>query len=663
MKLLQKCRSWLKRPKTLSNSIGTKLLLIQPGSFQMGDTAGDSDEQPVHCVTLDYPFWMGKTPVTNRQYELFDPTHREFRGQKGFASRDDEPVLFVSWHDAVKFCKWLSQKEGKTYRLPTEAEWEYGCRAGTLTPYFTGKTLPKTYLRAQGVQPEHRLISLKVGTTPANAWGLQDMHGIVEEWCEDWYGPYESGSQKNPLGRMDGLFKVTRGGSHNTPVEYLRSANRSGALPEDKHWLLGFRIVQAERPHTPPLPSLTTFAESPSVSQKTWAWDSHSNKDPFFAPPGPYLPPANEFKNIPMFDHNHCPSITWCPNGDLLAAWFSTPDEKSRKMVLMASRLHPGKTAWEKPFEFLNVPDRNMTGTSLFTHSDGTLFHLNGLSIADTWAQLALLIRKSTDNGRTWSRPAFVNPHYQTHNQIIHGMIRTQEGLWIQPCDSVPKGDGGTSLQISRDQGRTWQDPQAGIKEPDYRKNGTGPFIAGIHANLVQLKDGSFFALGRSGKILDAVDHFDGKMPQSISVDQGKSWKYVQSEFPSIGGGQRLALLRLQEGPILLLSFTDNYRLLKAGAPRGMLLKSQGQKDRLAFGLFAALSLDEGKSWPIKKLLTDHSGRTLPYANWRYQFTLDENHAEPRGYLAAVQSPEGRIHVVSSMLYYCFNYAWLLKSP
>src|SRR5262249_42447235 len=151
-----------------------------------------------------------------------------------------------TWQDAVRFCQWLAKKEGLPYRLPTEAEWEYACRAGTTTPFHTGDSLPRGFHKnvreswypAVGrSNAEAEVVPLTVGQTPVNAWGLADMHGNVEEWCHDWYGPYEACPQTDPVGRADGLFRVTRGGSHSTLLYYLRSANRSGALPEDRHWL------------------------------------------------------------------------------------------------------------------------------------------------------------------------------------------------------------------------------------------------------------------------------------------------------------------------------------------------------------------------------------------------------------------------------------------
>src|ERR1051325_11229223 len=140
----------LPKDKTFTNSIGMRLVRISPGTFRMGfDGApvtpevafqtwqrnGDWDEQPAHDATISGAFYMAAFEVTNAEYEQFDPDHRKLRGKLGFSPGDRDAVVFVNWHDANRFCQWLSKKEGLPYRLPTEAEWEYACRAGTRTHF------------------------------------------------------------------------------------------------------------------------------------------------------------------------------------------------------------------------------------------------------------------------------------------------------------------------------------------------------------------------------------------------------------------------------------------------------------------------------------------------------------------------------------------------
>ena len=147
-------------------------------------------------------------------------------------------------------------------------------------------------------------------------------------------------------------------------------------------------------------------------------------------------------------------------------------------------------------------------------------------------------------------------------------------------------------------------------------------------------------------------------MPMRISKDWGKTWTYHASELPPIDGGQRLVLLRLREGPLLLISFT-NHPLRTPENERGILFPDKEGNSYRGFGLYAALSYDEGKSWPVKKLMTDGIYRFLNGGAWTQFFEMDGTHAEPRGYIAATQSPDRMIHLVSSRLYYKFNLAWL----
>ncbi|MBE3577924.1 MAG: SUMF1/EgtB/PvdO family nonheme iron enzyme [Limnochordales bacterium] len=631
-----------------------RMIRVEPGSFMMGSSDGDFDERPQHRVSITYAFYMSETPVTNAQYEQYDPAHGSLRGKAGISQDDDEAVVFVSWYDAVRFCEWLSKKENRVYRLPTEAEWEYACRAGSTTAFHTGDTLPEIYHRHQEESWWPVPVPLHVGRTPANAWGFRDMHGLVEEWCYDWYGPYPEGEQVDPVGPAKGTFKVTRGGSHNTPVWYLRSANRLGTVPEDKHWLIGFRIVCGMLPESKLLPEPPPKRWATGVLQRPSSWFTGPRSDePYFAGPKRFVRQAPHPERVPMYSHNHQPSITWCDNGDLLAIWFSTPHEAAREMTVLASRLRYGAEEWDLPAEFFKAPDRNMTGAALFHDEDtGILYHFNGLGTDGTWGKLALVMRTSTDKGVSWSAPRLINPEHGCRNQVIHGTLKTREGYLIQPCDAVTGGSGGTAIHISRDGGMTWEDPGLGRPTPTFEAGKTGAWIAGIHAGIVQLLDGRLMALGRG-------DSIDGRMPQSISNDMGRSWVYASSEFPPIGMGQRLALMRLREGPILLVSFTDTKDRL--ANPQGILAVAADGKKRRVYGLFAALSFDEGKTWPVKRLVSP-GGATTTYegGGWTGHFLLDDTHGEPMGYLAVTQTPDGIIHLVSSALYYRFNLAWLL---
>jgi formylglycine-generating enzyme required for sulfatase activity len=635
---------------SINNSLGMTMVRIEPGSFEMGSAGGDWDERPVHEVTISRSFVMSATEVTNAQYEQFDPDHRQLRGKLGFSKEDGEAVVFVSWEQATAFCKWLGDKEGKPYRLPTEAEWEYACRAGSTTPFHTGDALPEPFHKNVGVswypgkETGQDVVPLHVGTTPANPWGLHDMHGNVEEWCWDWYGPYTADAQTDPVGRVDGNFRVTRGGSHSTTLEYLRSANRGGTLPEDKSWLIGFRVVQAEMPTAEPLPKPPIPLNARNVSQKI-PDDLAVGPDPgkpYFAGPRPYVnrPPSED---CPVFDrHNHCPALVNCPNGDLLAIWYTCRSEPGRELGIVASRLPHGEDNWQVASGFWDAPDRNDHASALCVDEKGTLFHFNGLSVAATWGSLATILRTSTDNGATWSKARLIMPEHGVHHMPIESVIRTREGAILVPCDAVPGGAGGSAVLVSRDDGGSWIDPGEGRPAPDFSAGSTGAWIAGIHAGFVQLADGSLMAFGRGNNI-------DNRMPVSTSRDLGENWTYGVSPFPPIGGGQRLVVLRLREGPILFCSFGSEVRL-----------KNSGGNDRVGTGLFAALSMDEGRSWEIRRLITGEGPpRTIDGGGNTGNFTMSASSAEPRGYLSVCQTPDGLIHLISSKQHYAFNLAWL----
>ncbi|MBC8470215.1 MAG: SUMF1/EgtB/PvdO family nonheme iron enzyme [Planctomycetes bacterium] len=649
-----------KAADTLVNSVGMKFVRIESGSFMMGQKdGGDWDERPVHRVTIARPFWMAVTEITNTQYEQFDPEHRELRGKLGLSKLDDEAVVFVSWHEAVKFCEWLSKKEGKSYRLPTEAEWEYSCRAGTTTAYHTGPDLPDEFHKNVRMSwfPDparsrlsDKQVPLTVSQTIPNPWGIFDMHGNVEEWCYDWYGPYRKDAQTDPVGFESGDFKVTRGGSHSTKLSYLRSANRLGTLPDDKSWLIGFRVVLGRMPNTEMLP-----APVPSLNRQHVSWRIHADllegpdsNEPYFQGPTEYvkIPPDS---NGPMYSqHNHDPALVDCPNGDLLAIWYSCLEESGRELTILASRLRYGADEWEPASVFWDAPDRNDHAPAFWFNGRDTIYHFNGLSAAATWGNLATIMRTSIDSGATWSKAQIINPEHGLRHMPVESVFQTREGFIILPCDAVTGGNGGTAVHISRDGGSTWIDYGAGKPNPGFVSDSTGGWIAGIHAGVVQLKDGSLMAFGRGNNI-------DDRMPMSISQDMGRTWSYSASEFPPLGGGQRLILRRLLEGPILFVSFTDRRK--------GMIIPDAAANHRRVFGMFAALSFDDGKTWPCTRLITaggpakkvDGGGNTG-------SFTMDETHAEPRGYLAATQTPNGLIHLISSKQYYVFNLAWL-KEP
>ena len=265
----------------LEDSVEMAFMPVPAGYFMMGSDEGDDDERPVHRVKFQRPFWMAKTEVTNQQYEQFrilnyKPEKNEIKMSAGA----EYPVCYVNWNDAMEFCKWLTRKErrrgrlpeGYEYTLPTEAEWEYACRAGSTGNYAGDLDAMAWYKKNSSGKTN------PVGEKKPNAWGLFDMHGNVWEWCSDmWYASHVNapvnGSQRGDaydeyivdrtqvdnsenIHRLySSRHRVVRGGCWNYSAMDCRSANRYYHTPDYKLNYLGFRPVIL---WTPPILNLKT---------------------------------------------------------------------------------------------------------------------------------------------------------------------------------------------------------------------------------------------------------------------------------------------------------------------------------------------------------------------------------------------------------------------
>jgi eukaryotic-like serine/threonine-protein kinase len=233
--------------ESLVEGVNLDLVLIPEGTFIMGDERHHQDEQPIHEVTIS-PFYMGKYPITQAQY-------RSIMGESGgFGISTDYPIEKVSWDDALNFCSQLSQQTGKQYSLPSEAQWEYACRATTTTTFHFGATITPDLVNYNGDYPYHgapkgenRAQATPVGSFPANAFGLYDMHGNVWEWCLDQYQPNYQGAPSdgsawlNP-GLID-LKHVMRGGAWDYVARGCRSAVRGSLSASLRVDGCGLRVV------------------------------------------------------------------------------------------------------------------------------------------------------------------------------------------------------------------------------------------------------------------------------------------------------------------------------------------------------------------------------------------------------------------------------------
>lgn len=239
---------------TVKNTIGMELTLIPPGSFQMGDGAhqagSPTNQIPRHDVGIGASFYMGTFEVTQGQWKAVMQS-RPWHGMSLVAEGDDFPAVYVSWKDADAFCKKLSEIEGRRYRLPTEAEWEYVCRAGKLTAYSFGDIDSPTdhfssHVWCRETLPPDSQHAQQIGTKLPNPWGICDMHGNVAEWCQDWYSAdyYRYSPAQDPTGPESGNERVLRGGSWFGSVAKCTASFRTGYAPSLGYDHIGFRVVQ-----------------------------------------------------------------------------------------------------------------------------------------------------------------------------------------------------------------------------------------------------------------------------------------------------------------------------------------------------------------------------------------------------------------------------------
>ena len=225
----------------LGEGVTMQLNRIPAGTFVMGSPPteqGRGNDERQFSVTISKPFYMGIHQVTQLQYLAVMGTNPSQNPGMNL------PVEMVSWNDAVEFCKKLSEKTGRNVRLPTEAEWEYACRAGTVTAFNTGATLTMEQANFDGGRGRVERTS-PVGSYAKNAAGLYDMHGNVWEWCSDWYAAYPEGAVVDPKGPDRGRGRVLRGGSWHLTPDFCRSAFRYWSRPVygDDSIGLGFRVL------------------------------------------------------------------------------------------------------------------------------------------------------------------------------------------------------------------------------------------------------------------------------------------------------------------------------------------------------------------------------------------------------------------------------------
>lgn len=596
---------------------------IPAGAFVMGNDASPLwDQKPAHNVTITRPFRISVTEVTLAQYRRFRPDW--------FAAAPGGSACGMSWYDASAFCDWLSRTEGKPYRLPTEAEWEYVRRS-------------------------------------AESWGVQNMANEVREWCWDWYGPYPSRDMTDPPGAAQGLARVVRGGVLDLldgkfeclpRTEYESPGYRAGLPPAfgigpgraenaaesgldvPGYHHIGFRVVQGIMPSTEPLACESFFITQGIKNTRPEARIGPDMTKPYFrkryllpSPPeteGDRARMEQHQKRIdaagldPSFrGHNHSPALEVCDNGDVLFVVFTSYTEYEPEMSLMASRLRFGADSWDMPSRLVDCPGV-CDNTPLLWKDQGRI------NLFWAWSRAVGAYPfqwiASEDDGAAWSEAQFPNftgaigPHSR---QPVNQAFRGANGTIYVPSDAV---GGASVLWASPDNMKTWFD--------------TGGRSAGRHTAYCELKDGRI--LGMGGKNTD----IEGYMPKAFSSDHGKTWEAAKSCFPALAANQRPSLLRLQSGRLFLASdFQKREGIRPAGFTES--------------GSFAALSEDEGETWRIKKLSGAQEHESGP------AFFNGLPGATTLGYSVARQAPNGVIHLITTMnrpcLHFEMNEAWLLS--
>ncbi len=500
--------------KEFTNTIGMRLVRIEAGEFVMGSgkqrptseaewKVRDWDESPAHQVRISRAFYMGVFEVTNAQYERFDPAHQKLRGVANSSARDDDPVTMVTWKNAADFCQWLSAQDGLPYRLPTEAEWEYACRAGTTTRYYTGDALSVEQANIAGGKRDR---IRAVGSYKPNPWGLHDMHGNVEEWCLDWYGPYSSDDKTDPIGRADGFVRVSRGGSYDIPswqddnAHYCRSANRSGSLPEDANRCTGFRVVLGELAKSKPLPVPPAPRYAQDVKQTLAPKAGPDPNEPFFD-----VPDMNDHAPVLLTHEGRVYHFA----SQSMRSWNETTN------VLRTS--DDNGATWSKPriIARREGPDQLSQACSGFVKKDGTI-HV-AIDCGGHHGEKLLIGREL---GKAWTVAAGDLREAVGGTYAIHPAIAPANGgvivAFMRGPDPMPR-------LVSKDRGESWS-----VRDTPFGGIGVGQKVAALRL------DSGALLLCANDTHKPPITGKRGTLV-ALSNDDGATWSHVR-HLPGVGG-------------------------------------------------------------------------------------------------------------------------------
>lgn len=616
-------------PKLAANGIPATVS-VKPGTFRMGSDAaelpagfiknfgvmstrpkhGDYDELPAHEVRISKGFRIGVTQVSPEEFAKFDPKYKAHAATPAYAAG-------VSWEQAMAYCAWLTKKTGKLWRLPTEAEWEYVARAGG----------DKTF--GDSDKPH--------AVDEPNAFGVENLSVGRPEWTLDWYGPYRPDNQIDPTGVASSMTRVIRGGGldwrHtatktspdlNVPATapyFVRPANRASAPPSyaSETGNIGFRVVQGPMPITPHTPARNFFFQT-AVKQKDLLGRpalSRATDTPDMAKPlyrtHELFPNLNGktmmgtgwkiglAQGLGVAYHNS--AIQVLPNGDLLAAYYNSPDyEDDPDQTVMTMRRRAGSLEWDMPEPWPAFADAGLAAPVIWNdpahqaQPNGKVWFFWGF--ARLIGAQPFAWATSIDNGASWSSahfPTFPQPIGRYVSQPINSIVRGPDGAIYLPTDSTGRdSDGNGSISAvwkTADEGKTWSD--------------TGGRTAGRHTTIVFAKNGDLLGIGGKNS------QIDDRMPMATSHDFGKTWTKSKTPFDELMSGERPSVIRLKSGRLF---FVADYN-------------PKPEKHLHKDGAYVALSDDDARTWTIKRL---------------------PKNILTVGYTTATQGPDEVIHIVTS---------------
>lgn len=551
---------------SLPGNVPMELAWIPAGSFLMGQNAGEQDaypnkETPQHRVNISRGFWMARTEVTKQQWRAVMGTS-PWAGRDRVGDGDRTPAVFISWDDARSFVEKLASLTGRSFRLPTEAEWEYACRAGTTTRFYWGdepnyeQINKAAWWRGNAfLTPERH--ARPVGQMPPNPWGLCDMSGNVSEWCHDWHWFYGDGPDTDPVGPAFAQHRVLRGGSWLTSPGQCRSSRRHHEVPTARQSDIGFRVVCGEAPQPE--------HGAPEISEV------------FVAGAGGV--------------HTYrIPSLLLAPDGSLLAfceARKEAIDDASPTDMVLRRSTDGGRTWLLTQVIFRGLgKEALMNPCPVVDHKSHTILLLCQKANQPSEGHNQLYQLTSTDNGQTWSPPQNLATRIANYDDSFNpgpGIgIQMRSGRLIVPGYTVvlnEEMDEESSARVlhSDDFGKRWT---------------LGPRVPQLsdESQAVELSDGRLMlnARGNMGLSCRAV---------ATSRDGGQSWPDFRwdralNECPCQASILRYSLAENGGKNRLLFSNPDN----------------RGEKFNVVerTHLTVRLSYDEGQTWPVKRLI--HAG-------------------------------------------------------